>query len=286
VLDARLLRGQLLERVTIVLDGAMGTALAGRDSPERVIAIHRDAVHAGAQIVTTHSFVIDTDSLERADLAVGWAQAGIDAARGARADAGRVKIAGSIGALGRRSADASPRAYGRLARALVDSGAEIVFVETLIDADDARAAVEGIAGEVAAPLWISVACGPDGHILGRGALPELLIEGVDALVVGCTEHVGLDAALARLPRGACWRGVQPSTGLTIDGRFTPDGADEPTVARTAVDLARSRSLELVGGCCGTSARYVRAVADQLHPRPEDRAAAFDALDAHVREAAG
>ena len=164
----------------------------------------------------------------------------------------------------------------------MEAGVDIVFVETVIDVDDARAAVEGIGKDV--PLWISIACGPDGEPLGRGSLGELVTDGIDAIVVGCTEHTGLGPALDRLHKGGAWRGIQPSTGATMDGRFAPDRVPEHTVAQTALELARARSLALVGGCCGTSAAYVEALADGLHPHPGDRAAAFDALDAHLRGA--
>ena len=258
----------------------MGTALAGRDDPDRVEAIHRDAVIAGAQIVTTNTFLIDEDRLEPASHGVAWARAGIAAAGHQREDAGRVRIAGSIGALGRRCRGQLAKAYRRIARALVSAGADVVFVETVIDVDDAQAAVEGIAEAIDIPLWISVACGPDGGLLGRGALGELPTRGVDAIVIGCTEHVGLAAALAALPKGT-WRGVQPSTGLTIDGRFVPDAADARIVAETVLELSRSKTLALAGGCCGTTSDYVATLAAGLHADPRARAAAFDALDAHL-----
>lgn len=266
--------------MSVVLDGAMGTALAGRDEPEWVIAIHRDAVLAGAQVLTTHTFMIEPDRLGRALDGVAWARAGIEAA--ARDDSDRVKIAGSIGALGRRWSGDARQAYGELAQALVRAGADVVFVESVIDVDDARAAAEGIAVDV--PLWISIACGPDGRPLGRGTLGELVTDGVDGIVIGCTEHGGLGTALDRLADGPAWRGVQPSTGATVDGRFVPEHVAERTVAETVLELTRVRSLALVGGCCGTTAAYVATLADAVHPHPGDRAAAFDALDAHLRGA--
>lgn len=267
--------------MSVVLDGAMGTALAGRDAPERVIAIHRDAVLAGAQVITTHTFGIEPDGLGRAVDGVAWARAGIAAA--ALDDGERIRVAGSIGALGRRWSGNARQAYGAIARALVQAGADVVFVETLIDVDDAHAAAEGIVEQV--PLWISIACGPDGRPLGRGSLGELVTDEVAGIVIGCTEHGGLGPALDRLAEGPAWRGVQPSTGATVDGRFVPARVPERAVAETVLELARARSLALVGGCCGTTAHYVEAIADGVHPRAGDRAAAFDALDAHLREAA-
>lgn len=275
----------------IVLDGAMGTELARRgvatlgpdgsaraleEAPTLVLEVHRESAEAGAMVLTANTFGLRPDDprLEaRAQTATALAR---------QALAGRPgRVAGSVGPLGVRgvTGDAASRGYARLARALVDAGCDLVILETQIDVDDARRAAVATRTALGAtrrpvPLWLSLACRPDGRTLGGGDPASLPPSLADAWLVGCTAIEALPAALARLP-GEPW-GVVPSTGAHVGEGFEADAISVADVAAAAVDATR-HGATIVGGCCGTTPEYVRQVVAAVHGDAAARAVAHALL---------
>ncbi|MEM6991217.1 MAG: homocysteine S-methyltransferase family protein [Myxococcota bacterium] len=304
--DARLLREQLRGRVSVVLDGAMGTELSRRGvtlqaprwsaaalegAPSVVRDVHRDYVQGGAQVITTNTFSLDSADTAAIECAVALAREGIAASD--RSDRERVRIAGSIGALGRRmrpppvehrhDIDGPGTMYGMLARELVRQGCDLLFVETVIDASDAAVAVAAIDGaQLNVPLWLSVACGADGSLLGVGELDALPSDRVDALLVACTEGTAVAEAMAALPPAFTgWRGIAPSTGKIKDGRFDAEGTEPASLEREVAAIRATERIDIVGGCCGTTPAFIATLASRVHANAAARSAAFDRLDQHL-----
>lgn len=293
--------------MSVILDGAMGTELVRRgfelrapnwsaaalsEAPEMVRGVHRDSARAGAQVITSNTFSVDNVDPELVATAVDLVRSGIEDAQDERSDGDRVRIAGSIGALARRVTrdDGEPQwaeiaaMYAGQARCLVNAGCDLLFVETIIDVEDAKVAVDAISAErLQCPVWISVACQAAGALLGVGDATDLPVAGVDAIIIACSEGAGLGPALGGLPPTfAGWRGVAPSTALTRDGTFTPDAAPPDALLAQVVTANNAHGLDVVGGCCGTTPRWLRALAGKVHANEAGRAQAFDALSRHVR----
>lgn len=264
----------------LLLDAAMGTALlerlpqsshaertrAARHAPELVTSIHREHLEAGARVLTTHTFgahTFDDDELvELSTRAVALLQSlrtGVDAT---------LKIAGSIGPLPRSvaaSAQERTRRYAALTRALARAGVDVLRIETMTGWDDARLAVQACSG-LSLPVWLGLACGADGRLLGGEPLapPGDLDARVALWIVQCTERSGLAPALRELGDGRRRLGLAPSTGRTTTRGFVPDAEDELELARHVVSLATGRTdVDVVGGCCGTTARYLATLRDEL-----------------------
>ncbi len=252
--------------MTILLDGAMGTELARRgfelraplwgaravvDAPDLVSAIHSDYARAGAEVLVTASFgLIDPDV----------AEASVALARRASA---KVRIAGSLGPVD----PALPQSVQRrhlhtVAEGLVRGGASVLFAETLTTLVGARIAID-VARSLGVPVWVGLACDVTGKTLGGDALEVAL--GADAVFVGCTEHAGLEPALAALAPHNPVLGARPSLALTTAAGFDPTGAPEGDVVRSVLRCVERFDLHYAGGCCGTTPQTIALLAEGLRP---------------------
>ncbi len=151
----------------IIADGGMGTMLfrAGLargsapelwnvERPEAVREIHAGYIAAGAQIILTNSFGGNQFRLGAHGLQDRVEELNAAAARLARQEADRaghpVLVAGSIGPtgvllepLGELTFDDATGAFEAQARALMAGGVDALWIETMSDLEEVRAAVEG-----------------------------------------------------------------------------------------------------------------------------------------------
>ena len=277
----------------LVCDGAMGTLLhAGgvsldRSLPElnlsraeRVRAIHRAYIAAGADVIETNTFGASRIRLARYGLA-GQAsdlnRAGARLAREARDEAGGsdVLVAGSISpatpASGHR---VSPRelrdAFREQIEGLCDGGVDLLLFETFGSLAELVEAI-GVAqslGDV--PIVAQMTFVEDGRTLGGDSPEEVATTlselGVVGLGANCT--LGPQGLLDVLGELARWTNLplaaQPNAGppTLTDGRFHYTSSDPAYFGRQArrfVELGAS----LVGGCCGTTPAHIEAVASAV-----------------------
>lgn len=252
--------------LTQLLDGAMGTELAQRgfelraplwgaraieDAPALVVAIHASYVAAGAEALVTASFGLDARHASLATASVALA----------RQAAANLPCIGSIGPADPSHSTARRREhYTALGRALKDGGASALFAETQTSVAGARIASTSLR-QFGLPLWVAIACGPDGKSLAGEPLDTPL--GADVAFVGCTEHTGLLPALRSLAPHNPVLGVRPSLALTTADGFDPAGASEADVV-DAIECCRAQfELAYVGGCCGTTPEFTAALAQAL-----------------------
>lgn len=251
--------------MTVLLDSAMGTELARRgfelraplwgaraieDAPDLVRAIHLDTVRAGATVLVTSSFGLGSERLDLVPPSVALAR-----------DAKPHRVAGSIGPADPALPEARRRTHlSALGEALVRAGCDVLFAETHTTLRGAREAVE-VLEPLGRPVWVSLACGTDGRTLGGDDLDAAL--DADAVFVGCTEHVGLEPALARLAPRNHVLGVRPSLARTTEAGFEPSGAEERDVVGSVVRCAERFELAYAGGCCGTTPAFIAALAEAL-----------------------
>ena len=163
---------------------------------------------------------------------------------------------------------------------MVEAGCDLVFVETVIDVQDAAIAATALRS-CSVPVWLSATFNATGALLGEGDAAQLPRGEVDALIVGCTEGQGLAPALAHLP-DAGWRGVAPSTARTIQGTLHPDHADPARLRDHVTRVCETAHLQIVGGCCGTTPGWIGSLAAHVHPTAKTRSRAFDDLHHHIR----
>jgi S-methylmethionine-dependent homocysteine/selenocysteine methylase len=270
--------------VPLLLDSAIGSELDRRgvdvrlplwaaraliDSPETVLAIHRENVNAGADVLTANTFRTQARTVgERAAELTGRA---VELARRAAEEAPRpVFVAGSIAPLADcYRPDLVPgegeleREHREHAESLAAAGVDLLLVETMNCVREMVAAA-GAAAATGRPVVVSIVTN------GRGAL--LSGESLDAATralrplrpaaigVNCVDPAGISRDLARLA------GLGTGIPLVAYGNVLSTGEGPDAYASAAAGWVSSGAV-LVGGCCGTQPGHTRAIRAMLDARP-------------------
>ncbi len=279
----------------IIADGGMGTMLIARglqrgtapelwnvERPDDVRAIHRAYIEAGAQIILTNSFGGNRLRLGMHGLAERAAELNRAAARLARAEADAasppVIVAGSVGPTGQMIApmgtlapEEAAAAFAEQAEALVEGGADVLWIETMSDLEEVRAAVAGCrqaAPEV--PVVATMSFDTRGRTM-MGTTPEeaaaaLSELGIVALGANCGKGPDeLEAAIGRM------QGAGPGVPLVakanagaprLEGGVAVYDATPDVMAAYALRV-RALGASIIGACCGSTPDHIRAIAGAL-----------------------
>ena len=274
----------------LYLDGGMGTLLQAAglapgelperwclSHPDKIMAIHRAYYDAGSHVVNTNTFGANSlkFSDEELDDIIG---AAVACARRAAAEStapGEKWVALDVGPTGRML-----RPYGDLdfedavgifaktVRLGVKHGVDLIFIETMNDSYETKAALLAAKENSTLPVFVSNAYGEDGKLM-TGADPAAMVamlEGLGADAVGVNCSLGPKALSFVVDEYLCRASVpvlvKPNAGLprSDGGRTVYDvGADE-----FAKDVAvmLGRGVRAAGGCCGTTPEYIGALVAQ------------------------
>jgi 5-methyltetrahydrofolate--homocysteine methyltransferase len=277
-----------------------GTSLLGCNDalclarPDVIGSIHRSYLEAGADIIETCSFNATAVSLGEyglADMAYEISAAAAGIARKA-ADAFSTPdkprfVAGSMGPtvksagiapdmndLSKRSVtfDELAAAYYDNARGLLDGGADILLIETVFDAINAKAAVFAVdrlreERRTPVPLMISATVANDaGHILSGQSVTaffaSMLYGNPWAIGLNCSFGAGrLEPHVRKLAGFAPCRVIAyPNAGLP-NGRGEYDETPE-TMAACLEGYLRQGLVNILGGCCGSTPAHIAAIAEK------------------------
>ena len=279
----------------LLADGAIGTLLTSRGAlpaqarsplnlsdPASVREVHDDYLEAGARILTTNTWDANrvkltahewADSLERIN------REGVRLAK--EASAGElVFLAGSMGPLG-----ALVKPYGSLqlsqvreifeeqARVLLESGVDLILLETfgsLLEAAEAVRAVRGLSAEL--PILAEMTFLADGRTAfgedAAHALATLASAGADAVGMNCTlGPQETHDVFAKLPESLRMPlSVMPNAGYpsVVHGRNVY--LSSPDYLREYAGAFVEAGAAIVGGCCGTTPEHIRAMAREVSGR--------------------
>ncbi len=283
----------LLER-RLVCDGAMGTQLmlAGLEQggcgehwnlshPDRVLGIQRRYADAGADCLITNTFGGSRIMLKRhnhADDLRAINQAGVRIAR--EAFGGREGyVLGDLGPLGAilepygdLSQDEARAAYEEQARALIESGADAIIIETQTSLDEIGIAIDAAraAGApcIIASLAYDLSADHSFHVTMMGVLPgpaAEFIEGRGANVVALNCGTGMDMAgaakVSEIYRQHCKLPVmvQPNAGLPVLETGKAVYKQLPADMASGVGAVLAAGANIVGSCCGSTPDHTRAI---------------------------
>jgi methionine synthase I (cobalamin-dependent) len=278
----------------LLADGAMGTMLmaAGLErgqSPEewnvshpaRVRAVHRSYIQAGSQIILTNTFGGSRLRLKRHGLQDRVAELNRAAAGLVRAEAEAaphpVAVAGSMGPsgellkpLGKLTFEEARDTFAEQAAALAEGGVDVLWVETMGDLQEVRAAVEGARTVSDLPIVTTMTFDTHGRTV-MGVTPVQALEtmrelGVVALGGNCgngpDEIEGvIEAMHAADPTGALVAKANAGIPERVDGALIYSGTPE-VMARHAVRVRRL-GAKIIGACCGSTPEHVHAMAEAL-----------------------
>ena len=266
--------------------------------PHIIESIHRQYLEAGADIIETDTFNANAISMAEYglqdriyDLNKAAAQVAHRAIEQFQLDnpaAGPRFVAGSIGPTSRTASmsqdvnnpasraatfDQLRDAYSEQVRGLIDSGVDVLLVETIFDTLNAKAALFAIdeffeKTGVRVPVMASVTITDlSGRTLSGQTVEAfwISVSHMDLLSVGINCALGpkqMRPYIEELSRVApIYISCYPNAGLpNAFGGFdeTPE-----SMARELRDFAASGWLNIVGGCCGTTPAHIRAFAEAV-----------------------
>jgi 5-methyltetrahydrofolate--homocysteine methyltransferase len=288
--------GTLLDKsTTLIADGAMGTMLQAAglqtggspvlwnaEHPERVRGVHRAYLDAGSRILLTNTFVGSRFQLARYGIGPRTVELNRAAASLLRAEIEAAKVdaivAGDIGPsgemiqpLGALAFDDAVVGFEEQAGALIAGGADVIWIETMSDLEEARAAIEGTRkASPNIPIIATLTFDTKGRTM-MGVKPETAARslsewGVVAMGGNCGN--GPDELLAVIQK---MRAVTPSAVLIAKSNAgKPESIDGKTVFRATPEVMANCAIQLreagariIGGCCGTTPAHIRAMTDAL-----------------------
>jgi len=277
-----------LQGEILVADGAMGTALytlgisyqscfeeLNESQPDVIESLHREYVEAGAQILTTNTFGANLFRLSEHGFEKRVRElnrAGAQIARRAAGDS--IYVGGSIGPLnrmlepiGKLSLTDARGAFREQTIGLLEGGVDLFIVETMSNLAEMRQAISAIR-EIAAdlPIIATMTFTEEGKTLVGDKPSEVrrMLREYGADVVGANCSVGPQPMLDVIERMVGEDtpvAAQPNAGFPklVGSRYIYLASPQ-YFAEYAARFVQA-GVGLVGGCCGTTAEHIRAIAD-------------------------
>ncbi len=286
---------EFLQKNTVYLDGGTGTLLqqAGLplgELPERwnlshadvVQNIHRRYFEAGSNIVVTNTFganILKFDKAELNKIVYAAIKNAKEAALNANAPQEKF-VALDIGPTGKLlkpygdfAFEDAVACFAETVKLGVKYGADLIFIETMGDSYEAKAALLAAKENSDLPVFVSNAYGEDSKLM-TGASPSAMVamlEGMGADVIGVNCSLGpkqLHKVVGELLQKASVPVlVKPNAGLpkSVSGQTVYDLTAEAFAKETAKFV--EMGARCVGGCCGTTPEYIRALCEETRNIP-------------------
>ena len=279
----------LAARKILLLDGATGTELVKRGlpagvcpelwvaaHPEAICDIHRAYINAGSDIVYAPTFGGNRCKLAEFGLDGRLHELVCELVKIAKANAPDALVFGDISSTGKfvepfgeLPFDEAVAVFREAAQAMVAGGADGIAIETMMDLQEARAALLGVreaAPEL--PVIVTMTFEPNGLSL-TGAHPAAALNALQALgadAFGCNCSSGpqeMAQIIAQLrPYAKIPLIAKPNAGLPHLDRngktvFPMDAAEFGSYAAVLADAGAS----ILGGCCGTTPGHIAQLAE-------------------------
>ncbi len=282
---------------TLIFDGATGTylqqhglepggspELMNANSPETVEGMAKHYFDAGSDIVLTNSFGGNRFMLAKYGAAERLFELNRLAAEHARAAAPPGKyVAGSIGPtgefiepLGNVTEDELYDTFTEMSKAFEAGGADAVMIETQLGLEEAaiavRAAKENTKLVVMATMVFDK--GPRGYFTMFGVTPEQAVEGLEeagADIVGTNCGSGIERMVEIATRMRAvtdgYLVVQSNAGLPEIRQGEICYPESPEFMAEHYRKLAELPINVLGGCCGTTADHIRALVQSVRSEP-------------------
>ena len=281
---------ELLKNEFVYLDGGMGTllqaeGLAAGERPERWNITRPDVIRrlqqayfdAGSHIVNANTFGANLLHFDREELEeiVKAAIENADAARKASTAPQEKFVALDIGPSGRLlrpygdfDFEEAVALFAETVKLGVKYGVDLIFIETMNDSYETKAALLAAKENSDLPVFVSNAYGEDGKLM-TGASPAAMVamlEGMGADAIGLNCSFGPKALMPVAEEYLRCASVpvmlKPNAGMprSVDGRTVFDV--EPAEFAEDVAAMMAAGVRVAGGCCGTTPAYIRALTEK------------------------
>lgn len=276
----------------VILDGAVGTNLyrAGMprgvcteewiyEHPEALAPLQKAYVEAGTQIIYAPTFSANRVALKGFCLAdrLEELNTGIVRATKKNVEGTGVLVAGDITTTGQMLEPFGPMSYEKLLdvyreqiRILEEAGVDLLVAETMLGVEETMAVVDAAMQVTELPVLCSLSLSADGHAIydGTGVEAVETLQAMGASAVGLNCSVGPDQleAVVRSMREVAEVPllVKPNAGMPfIDEKGEAIYTMTPEEFAGHMEVLVEAGASLVGGCCGTSPDYIRALCRRL-----------------------
>ena len=281
---------EYLKHNIVYLDGGMGTLLQAQglaagehpekwnlSHPEVITNIHKNYYDSGSNVVCTNTF--GANSLKFNDVELEEIiKSAISNAKKAKelSTAPQEKfIALDIGPtgkllkpLGDLDFNDAVNIFSKTVSLGVKYGVDLVLIETMNDSYETKAALLAVKENCDLPVFVSNAYNEDGKLM-TGASPAAmvaLLEGMGATAIGANCSLGpkqlTKVAEELLENASVPVILKPNAGLPeiIDGK-TQFNVSPEEFAEDVTKLIK-KGLRVVGGCCGTTPDYIKALTEK------------------------
>ncbi len=275
---------ELINKRRVYFDGGMGSMLQKRglkpgelpeiwsiEHPDIIEDIHRQYLVAGANVITTNTFGVN--SLKHENYAE-LIKASIECVTKAKAGFEDAFVALDIGPLGRflepigdLEFEAAVEIFAKNIRVANEVGVDLIIIETMTDSYETKAAVIAAKENSSLPVFVTNVYDENGKTL-TGSTPESMIsmlEGLSVDAIGMNCSLGPDKMIPLIERFYKASSTpiicNPNAGLPkiIDGK-TSYSLDANEFA-DYVKILAEKGANILGGCCGTEPDYIKRVVE-------------------------
>ena len=279
-----------LKEHIVYLDGGTGTLLQSAGllpgeeperwnitHPEKIEDIARAYYDAGSNIVCTNTFGANILKFSEEELqniienAVKIARRAKESSKGDQ----EKFIALDIGPTGKLlkpygdfDFEDAVAVFSKTAKIGASCGIDLVFIETMNDSYETKAAILGVKEACDLPVFVSNAYGEDGKLM-TGASPEAMVamaEGLGVSAIGANCSLGPDKLSGVVEKLLSVSSVpvilKPNAGLPAsDGVNTYYDVDAEEFSDSVAEMIQ-KGVRIAGGCCGTTPEYIKALTEK------------------------
>ena len=267
----------------LILDGAIGTALQKiglpsgvspekwvLDNPEALISLQRDYFKAGSDAVLSFTFGGNRTKLDEYGLGGSSREINRRLVEISRQAAGKEGlVAGDISSTGRfiepfgdMPFETAVSHYKEQVTGLLEGGVDFFMIETMIDLQEARAALIAVKESCNLPVCVSMTFNRDGRTLtGTDPVTALItLQSLGADAIGCNCSTGpqdmLEFIRAMRPYARVPLFAKPNAGLPrlIENQTVFDMG--PEEFGQYGPLFAEAGVSMIGGCCGSDPSYI------------------------------
>lgn len=280
---------QILKKRVLILDGATGTELQKHGmpagiSPEKwclenpavLKKIHSDFVKAGADVIYTSTIGANLFKLHEYGIKnVREINKKLAVLAGTSAN-GKAIIAGDIGPtglfvkpFGKLDFEEAVDAFKEQVKGLLEGGVDIFVIETMMDIQEARAALIAVKEITDKFVMVTMTYEKDGKTLyGTDAVTSLItLQSLGADAVGCNCSTGpmdmIKLISAMKPYAKVPLVSKPNAGTPelINGKtiFNMDPAQFSSFGKELV----LKGANIIGGCCGTTCEHIYSLKKEI-----------------------
>lgn len=280
-----------LTKNLLLLDGATGSNLMAAGMPRGVctetwVLQHREVlqklqkayINSGSRVIYAPTFGANRINLKMHHLEDKIKEMNYELVAIAKESAnGQAFIAGDITTTGKMMAPSGDLTYEEAFEVyeeqisfLRDAGVDMIIAETMINIEETLAAVDAASQVCELPILCTMTVEADGSIFSGGNAVEaaLALESAGASAVGINCSVGPDQLVSVV------RNIKEAVSIPViakpnAGMPVIDDKGNAVYSMGAAEFAKHMKVlvengaSIIGGCCGTTPEYIKAVAQEL-----------------------